>query len=101
MTTKFHAAALAAVMSMGTVAASIAPAQARGGESTWRGLTYGLGGVTAYGAVKRSPTIAILGAAGTAYSYSRWKRAERDRHRRERYYRSRRHYRHYHHYRYR
>lgn len=99
MTTRFHAAALAAVMSIGMVTASIAPAQARGGESTWRGLTYGLGGVTAYGAVKRSPTIAILGAAGTAYSYSRWKRAERDRHRREHYYRSRRHhyYRHYRH----
>jgi hypothetical protein len=84
MRTRIYAAVLAAVMSLGLVCGLVAPAQARGGgESTWRGLTYGLGGVTAYGAVKRSPTIALLGAAGTAYSYSRWRKAVRDRHRRE------------------
>ncbi len=96
MTTRFRALALAIVMSLGVLLIGIAPASASN-ESTWRGLTYGLGGVTAYGAVKRSPTIAILGAAGTAYSYSRWRKAVRDRHRRYGY-RYRRHYRHYHHY---
>jgi hypothetical protein len=84
MKLKVVAAALAAVIGLGTVAMTAAPAQARS-EDTWRALTYGLGGLTAYGAVKRSPTIALLGAAGTYYAYTRWKKSVRDRHRGYRY----------------
>ncbi len=88
LTRRIHAVVLAAVTAVGAIAAAAVPARADS-EGTWRALTYGLGGLTAYGAVKRSPTMAIIGAAGTAYSYSRWKRAVRDRHRREAYYRYR------------
>lgn len=89
MKIRFYSGALAAIMGVGTLLAGAVPAHARGGEDTWKYLTYGLGAATVYGAVKRNPTIALIGAAGTAYSYSRWKKAVRDRHRREYYYRSR------------
>jgi len=88
---RVYAAALAAIVGAGALLTSAATALAsRHSERTWRYLTYGLGGVTAYGAVKGSPTIALLGAAGTAYSYSRWRGDVKRRHRYERYHRYRR-----------
>ncbi len=95
MKLRIPAALTAAVLSLGALGVSALPASAhdryrrhdyrsdRNREDTFRGLTYGLGAVTAYGALKRDPLIAGVGAAGTLYSYSQWKDAERDRHRDE------------------
>lgn len=81
---RWMAALLAAGISVGFVLPG-APAEAsRRSEKTWRYLTYGAGGLTAYGLVKKKSGLALLGAAGTAYSYSRWKRDVRNRHRRAR-----------------
>lgn len=84
--------ALATCMALGVLLTTISPAFAK--ESTWRGLTYGAGAATLYGAATHKPGLALLGAAGTAYSYSRWKRDVRNRHRRQRWHHRHRYYRH-------
>ena len=93
MSKRILSAVAAAVLSIGALGVSAAPASARDRdrrhdyrsdskrEDLFRGLTYGLGAVTAYGAVKRDPLIAGAGALGGLYTYSQWKDAERDRHR--------------------
>lgn len=92
---RWMAALLAIGISAGFVLPA-APAEAsRKSEKTWRYLTYGSGGLTAYGLARGKSGLALLGAAGTAYSYSRWRRDVRNRHRhRPRHARHVRYYRH-------
>lgn len=46
-------------------------------KNTWRNAAIGAGVVTGYGLLHHNKTVTILGAAGTAYSASRY---EKDRH---------------------
>jgi len=89
MSTRWGTRWVALLLTLGICAGvvlPVAPAHAsRHSERTWRYLTYGAGGLTAYGLLKKKSGLALLGAAGTAYSYSRWKRDVRNRHRHARY----------------
>ena len=83
MKKRFVSALMVGAMSLGLVTiAAPRPAHAAS-EKTWRLLTYGAAAATAYGVVKKNTTIGLIGAAGTALSYSKWKKAVKDRHKRE------------------
>ncbi len=75
------------VMSAGTLGGmSVAQANTKGK----RNLTIGLGAVTAYGLIKRNKTVAIAGGLGTAYAYSRYRKAHKqDKRRSQLWYRNR------------
>lgn len=78
-TTKFTtqrgiALATLGVMSVSTLGvAGVANAGSKGRLNT----TIGLGAVTAYGLLKKNKTVAIGGALGTAYAYSKYKKAKK------------------------
>jgi hypothetical protein len=65
---------------MGGVALTADPAHA--GSKGRRNTTIGLGAVTAYGLLKKKKTVAIGGALGTAYAYSRYRKAKKQERRR-------------------
>jgi hypothetical protein len=50
---------------------AIAPVQAQS-KSTWKNAAIAGAAVTGYGLLKKKKTVAIVGAAGTAYAYSRY-----------------------------
>ena len=75
------------VMTAGTLGAGVTAAYA--GSKGRRNTTIALGAVTAYGLLKKKRTVAIGGALGTAYAYSRYRSAKKN----ERRYRSARRYR--------
>jgi len=54
---------------------SITPAEA--GAKGKRNTAIALGAVTAYGLLKKKKTVAIAGAAGTAYAYSKYRSAKK------------------------
>ena len=85
--TRLHSGALAAVLGIGLLlGAGARPALAggkeNGKEKAYRIATYALGGLTAYGAVKKNLTIGLLGAAGTYLAQRKWKDEIEDRHKR-------------------
>jgi chromate transport protein ChrA len=43
-----------------------------------RNTTIALGAVTAYGLVKKKKKVAIVGAVGTAYAYSRYRKSKKN-----------------------
>ena len=53
---------------------SVAHAGSKGRLNT----TIGLGAVTAYGLLKKKKTVAIAGAVGTAYAYSKYRSAKKN-----------------------
>ena len=78
------------VMSISTIGSvGVANASTKGRLNT----TLGLGALTAYGLLKKNNTIAIAGALGTAYAYSKYSKAkkeeDRDEARRAQWYRER------------
>jgi hypothetical protein len=62
------------VMTAGTLG-SMGVAQAS--SKSKRNLALGLGAVTAYGLIKKNKTIAIAGGLGTAYAYSKYRKAKK------------------------
>ena len=71
---QYIALATVGVMSAGIVgSASVAHA----GAKSKRNLAIGLGAVTAYGIIKKNKTVAIAGGLGTAYAYSKYKKAQK------------------------
>jgi len=71
---------LAGFSAAGAVLMGAAPAAAESSrERNNRIATYALGAGTAYAAVKGKTGLALLGAAGTYYTYRQWKDAQNDR----------------------
>lgn len=83
MRNQIVSAALALMLGLGLIGFSARPAAADS-EDTWRMVTYGAAGATAYGLVKKKPIIAIAGAAGTYLAYRKWKSEINRRHDRQR-----------------
>lgn len=86
---RLYSSALAAVMAIGILFAGAAPAaadhnKASSKEKAYRLGTYALGGLTAYGLVKKKGTLALVGAAGTYLAYRGWKNEVNERHERRR-----------------
>lgn len=81
---KWTAAVLTLATGIGCLLPAVPTSASRRSERTWRYLTYGAGALTGYGIARGKGGLALLGAAGTAYSYSRWRRDIRNRHRWER-----------------
>jgi len=52
-------------------AGAVAPVQAQS-KSTWKNIAIGGAAVTGYGLLKKKKSVAIVGALGTAYAYSRY-----------------------------
>jgi hypothetical protein len=93
MKMRIASAAMAAVMGAGLVVAGANPAQARdrdrwdrdrhhsnSTEDAARVGTYALGGLAAYGFLTHNTTLGVIGAAGGALAYSKWKSEVNDRH---------------------
>lgn len=76
---RLYSAALAAVLSIGSLSLCAARPAAADKEDTYRIATYGLGAATLFGVVKKKPVVAIVGAAGTYFAHKKWKDAVRDR----------------------
>lgn len=70
-------AALMAFGAAAPMAARADDASRQKNKNQWRNLAYGSAALTAYGLLKHDKTLTILGAAGTAYTASRY---EKDRH---------------------
>jgi hypothetical protein len=83
MKRRLYSTALAAVMGIGATFAMAQPARADK-EDTYRIATYALGAGTAYAAVKKKGTLALIGAAGTYLAYNQWKKEADERRRNER-----------------
>jgi len=79
---RFAPAAMAVVMALGLLLVGTARPASADSENTWRWLTYGAAAATVYGAVKKKPLIAGVGAVGTYLAYRKWKGAVKDRHNR-------------------
>jgi hypothetical protein len=50
---------------------------ANAGSTGRRNTTIGLGAVTAYGLLKKNKTVAIAGGLGTAYAYTKYRKARK------------------------
>jgi hypothetical protein len=76
-----------ALATLGVMVASTAAcvSTAHAGSKGRRNTTIGLGAVTAYGLLKKNKTVAIAGAVGTAYAYSRYRKAKKAEDRNNRY----------------
>jgi len=87
MKTRIYSAAMAVTLGSGALFAGALPAAAQrnrssSSERNYRIATYALGGLTAYGLVKKKGTLAVVGAAGTYLAHRKWKGEVEDRHRR-------------------
>jgi hypothetical protein len=71
---KFVALATLSIMGAGTLGtAGVALAGSKGRRNT----TIGLGAITAYGILKKKKGVAIAGGLGTAYAYTRYRKAKK------------------------
>ncbi len=68
---------LALALTIGTLGFSHSASADQKSKNTWRNATIGSSVITGYGLLHHNKTVTILGAAGTAYSASRY---EKDRH---------------------
>ena len=73
LTQRKTAVALLGVMAASTLGAGVVHAGSKGRRNT----TIGLGAVTAYGLLKKNKTVAIAGGLGTAYAYSKYRKAKK------------------------
>jgi hypothetical protein len=84
--TKFVALSTLGVMTASTLGGlALTSGEAQAGSKGRRNTTIALGAVTAYGLLKKKKAVAIGGAVGTAYAYSRYRKAKKAERRYRRY----------------